>query len=115
MTRPLTAGLIVIAFGALLTLGVPLAAHQEKLATADFAGKIILLQGKTQTITVEKAVLKQLGDRWFVGGKIIRNDAFQRELLVGATIWLPVAELERIVEFEDVEQMRKLLRNQQDN
>lgn len=113
MGKPLCAGLLLIVAGSVLTWSRPTSAGQEKAPPLAFAGKIVLLQSKSHPVTIENPVVKQLGDRWFVTGKSVRSEV-ARDWFVGSTVWMPVTEVDTIAEFEDMEQLRKILRKESD-
>jgi hypothetical protein len=80
-----------------------------KEGTAEpFPGKLILLSTANSQNTLKNVQVRKLGDRSFIGGTTVRDSTLTREEYPGRTLWVPVSEVEEIVEFDDLGQLRRL-------
>ena len=69
----------------------------------DIVAKVLVVEAKAgigmRHVVLENVQVKRLGDASFLVGKIVKtNDTESR----GTTLWLPVAEVSKLVEFDDV-------------
>lgn len=111
MSKKVCCGLALIAVLALglLTLGPRAQAPREREAQGSaFTGKVIFVESsKTQVAGVfEQPEFRTIGGRSFFVGKAIKNNII-RENFPGAKVWIPLEEVQRIVEFDDMEQLEK--------
>jgi hypothetical protein len=93
-------------------LGALLGADEPKAAAArngDLAGKVLVITMKGQPdqgVVLDKVQVKQLGDQWFVVGKVL-EDAPGRPWSKGRTMWVPLTNVASMVEFDDAGQLRR--------
>ena len=102
-------GVMVLAVA--LTAGV--AGHSSQPADGKepaqepFAGKLILVATANNQNTLKNAQIRKLGDRSFVVGVTVRDNTVTRQDYPGRTLWLPVADVVEIVEFDDLNQLKR--------
>jgi hypothetical protein len=78
--------------------------------TGDFAGRVVVVQSKggVKNATLENAGVRPLGGRQFLVGKAINDDTLnQRSYFTGAEVWVPVADIESLVVFETLGQLKR--------
>ena len=78
--------------------------------TADFAGRIVVVQckGGVKNATLENATIRLLGGRSFLVGKAINDDTInQRSFFTGGEVWTPVDDIESLVVFETLGQLKR--------
>jgi hypothetical protein len=79
-------------------------------ANGEFAGKIVVVQTKAgvKNATIENAGIRPLGNRSFLVGKSIADDVInQRSYFTGSEVWVPVDDIESLVVFETLNQLRR--------
>jgi hypothetical protein len=111
MSKPMLCGLTV---ATVLSLGIlTLALHaqgqpaKEPQAPA-FTGKVILVEaGPGVAATLEKPELRVAGGRTFVTGTAVQDSTLTKEHFPGARVWIPLEDVKRLVELEDLEKLKK--------
>ena len=73
-------------------------------------GKLVFVQGKGDAATMENVQIKQVGDHFFVVGRVVHDDAFAKNRFVGATLWLPLSDVARMIAFENLDQIKAALK-----
>jgi hypothetical protein len=103
-------GLVILAAALLFGLASHGSRANESQDAGDtpFGNKIVLLEVKgSYSTTLKSVVVKKLGDRTFLVGTALRDSPLTRESYPGKVVWLPVSDVEQIIEFDDIAQMRK--------
>jgi hypothetical protein len=105
--RIVALAIVAISAVSMAWLAVPAASAQPAKADADFAGKVIFVQTRSGSAALERAQVKRLGDQAFLVGKLLNDALLSHEAFIGTTVWLPLADVVRIVEFNSVDEMKK--------
>jgi hypothetical protein len=76
----------------------------EAEADGEFTGKVVFVEtaAPNNSATLEQVELKQLGDRSFLVGRVVKKGDLTRGDFNGLMVWLPLAEVKRIVVLEEV-------------
>jgi hypothetical protein len=111
MSKQMLYGLTVISVLALGIVTVALYAQgaQEKGAPPPaFSTKLIVVEpGPGVGTVLEKPEIRSIGGRTFVTGMTLNIPQLSRELFPGSRVWVPLEDVKRIVEIEDLEKMKK--------
>ncbi len=112
MNRSIRSGLPVVALLGLGTLALALHGQappaKETQTTAVFTGKWILVEAsKEVSATLEKAEIRAVGGRNFIVGLSAKDSSITKEHFPGARVWIPLENVLRIVEIEDIEPLKK--------
>jgi hypothetical protein len=99
----------VLAAGPTALAQRPKASAKAAKPEVSFKGKLVLVQTKSQAVVLENARLRPLGDRSFVVGKAIQDNVVTKAPFPGATIWLPVADVLQVAEFDSLDHLRQSL------
>ena len=111
MARHLLLGMLAFALIGFDAVGLEARPNEPKATTPrdpHFTGKVIFVQTKTQAVTLEKPQVKRLGDRSFIVGSVIKDEVITRGGFAGAIIWLPLSEVLQMVEYDDLDQLKKV-------
>jgi hypothetical protein len=107
-----TCGLVVLGGAAVLLAGQvrsqPATSAPDK---SEFQGKILAvsLRSATAVVVLEKALIRPLAGQPFLVGKYLDDPSVKGPR--GRTTWLALIDVVRIVEFDDVEQLKKAYEN----
>lgn len=100
-------GIVIV--GLVLLVAAPLAAQDERRVLADKVIVVYLKSDPKAGAVLEKAVVQNLGDRYFlVGSGVDLGDPTRAGLIQ----WIPVDDIGRIHQFNDVEELRARTRAQ---
>lgn len=102
-----TAFLMVLIVAGLVAHGLPhgtQAAEKDAPAPADFAGKFVVVFGKTPA-TLEKVQVHKLGDRAFIVGQGVKNPLYTKQGFEGIKVWIPLQDVTHLLEFSDHKQV----------
>jgi hypothetical protein len=86
-------------------------AQADVLAKPPFAGKVLVIAFKSDpetSATLEKFELKQVGNQMFVVGQGVEDDS-PDNWTKGRTVWVPVDDIAQLVEFPDLQTLKKAL------
>ena len=114
MAKPWLSGVIVAILFCTWAAGPSSSQDAAKPAPAadkDFAGKFLVISFKSAAqhgAVLEKAQVKRLGDQSFLVGKAV-DDGQEGNWQKGRTVWLALGDLAAIVEFDDLEQLRRAM------
>lgn len=111
MSKKICCGLTLVA---VLVLGVwtftlrAQAPREKEAQGAPFAGKVVLVWCKPSSSSgvLKKPEFRTIGGRSFLVGKSIENN-FTKNNFPGSKVWLPLEDVQQIVEFEDQQQLEK--------
>ena len=82
----------------------------------DFVGKLVLVQhsmgDSMGTVVLKNVGLKALGERTFLTGEIVAYDTELEETWKGVESMVPVAKVESLLVFDNLEQARKAVEAQ---
>lgn len=105
---------LVFAFG-LSPLMKPSTAAPAPVDNSPFKGKVVVVNLKSKySENLEQAQVRKLGEHSFLVGKGI-DDGQPARWTKGQMVWVPLDQVETIVEFESVERMRKAWEEYQKN
>jgi hypothetical protein len=103
MSRRYITLLVIVAIPITLVYCLSLRADPPRPASEDlFAGKILILSQRTNpnsSAVVEEVQVKRIGDQSFLVGKGVDDD--KGSWYNGRTVWVPLAEVNQILEFTD--------------
>ncbi|HZL90874.1 MAG TPA: hypothetical protein VFB96_21080 [Pirellulaceae bacterium] len=80
-------------------------------AKSPFAGKVVVISFRSDpetSATLEKFEVKQFGNQAFIVGQTV-DDGMPDNWSKGRTTWVPVDDVAHLVEFPDVETLKKAL------
>jgi hypothetical protein len=109
MVKHVLLALAALALGGLVASGLTAGGSGSKSADpdeAEFRGKIVFVQTAKEAATLEQVRVKRLGDRLFLVGRIIDDEVLTNRQFAGGTLWLPVAEVARMVAFDNLNQLK---------
>ena len=97
----------------LATAQAPQAAAVKAVAPdkLPFAGKVLVIAFKSDpetSATLEKFELKRVGNQMFVVGQGVDDDS-PDNWTKGRTVWVPMDDIAQLVEFPDVQTLKKAL------
>ena len=81
---------------------------QQPGMPAGFSGKFVFVHAGEASATLEEPRLRTLGNRSFIVGKSANDSVLTRPRFPGATLWIPLDQVHEIMEFADLEQLKKL-------
>src|SRR5262245_30520799 len=72
-------------------------------AAVTFQGKALFVESKMRVAaTLEKAQLRTVSGRAFIVGKEVRNSPYTQATFANGTVWIPLEDVSRLVELEDL-------------
>jgi hypothetical protein len=78
----------------------------------EFAKKITVIAMKfdpQQLTPMDSVTIKRLGEKTFLVGRVI-GSINGEDWRKGTTVWIPVQDIHQLVEFDNVEQLKKVLK-----
>jgi len=106
----IVSGLLIVGAIASLAIAQPPRDDVETPLTA-YAGKILVISFRSDpesTATLEKVQLRQVAAQRFLVGKAV-DDGTPRSWNKGATTWVALEDVAQIIEFPNVEAMKKAI------
>ena len=100
-------GVIVLAAAMTATVAGRSGQPADTKEGAPFGDKLIVISTANSQNTLKNVQVRKLGDRSFVVGTSVRESTLTQEEYPGRTLWIPVADVQEIVEFDDLVQLRR--------
>jgi hypothetical protein len=88
----------------------PEKAKVEAPPDTDLTGKVVFVETANNAATLEQVRVRQLGDRFFVVGRVINDGNLTRGTFTGTTMWLPLAEVKRLVVSDNLKKLGESLK-----